>query len=63
MAADFDPSDLDRVPVYSALDQAEAIRTKRILNESGIFCCAGIDNHPLWLYLSICSKPGGRLVP
>jgi hypothetical protein len=41
---DFDPSHLDLVRVPSVWDRAEAIRTKRILNESGIPCFLGPDN-------------------
>jgi DNA-directed RNA polymerase subunit M/transcription elongation factor TFIIS len=41
---DFDPSDLDLVRVQLVWDQAEAIRAKRILNESGIPCFLGPDN-------------------
>jgi DNA-directed RNA polymerase subunit M/transcription elongation factor TFIIS len=44
LAGDFDPSDLDLVRVHSVWDRAEAIRTKRILNESGIPCYLGPDN-------------------
>jgi DNA-directed RNA polymerase subunit M/transcription elongation factor TFIIS len=44
LAGDFDPSDLNLVSVHSLWDQAEAIRTKRILNESGIPCYLGPDN-------------------
>jgi len=41
---DFDPAALDLVPVRSVWDHAEAIRAKRILNESGIPCFLGPDN-------------------